>query len=86
MPFRSETLSVLAYANGLTLWGYQTPDASAAVVAAGYFNAAAAMVRPGDVLLANLGVGTAAPMMGFLAVTAAGAGSVSVTGFTRIGP
>jgi hypothetical protein len=86
MPFRSDTLSVLAYANGFTLWSYQTPDASATVVAAGYFNVATAMLRPGDVIIANLGVGTGAPMMGFIAVVAAGAGSVTVTGFTRIGP
>ena len=53
MPFRSDTLSVLAYANGFTLWSYQTPDASATVVAAGYFNAATAMLRPGVVIIAG---------------------------------
>ena len=41
MAYQSKDLSVLAYANGFTLWHYATADAAAAVDSAGYFNAAA---------------------------------------------
>jgi len=52
MPFRIRDLSVLAYANGFTLWQYQGhTDTLTAISAAGYFNAAADMLNPGDLIL-----------------------------------
>ncbi len=51
MAYSPINLSVLAYANNFTLWHYTTPDAS--VTTAGYFNAAADMVRIGDLIIAN---------------------------------
>ena len=57
MAFLQKDLSVLAYANGFTLWHYATPDAAATVDTEGYFNAAADMLRTGDMILANTATG-----------------------------
>ena len=46
-------LSVLGYANGFTLWHYITSDKQEIVRGKGYFNEAADMLRPGDLILAN---------------------------------
>lgn len=56
MPFSSRELSVLAYANGFTLWHYRTGDPAAALTAAGegYFAAADELLRPGDQILLSL--------------------------------
>ena len=52
MPLAMRNLSVLAYANGFTLWHYKSPGESAAeVVRRGYFNDAADMLAAGDMLL-----------------------------------
>ena len=55
MTFASNNLSVLAYANGFTLWHYRTADVTTSVDTTGYFNAAANMLRAGDMVLANVG-------------------------------
>ncbi|MCF8496739.1 MAG: hypothetical protein K9G62_08775 [Alphaproteobacteria bacterium] len=52
MSYTSSDLSVLAYANNFTLWHYTTTES--AVTGAGYFNNAAAMLRVGDLLIANV--------------------------------
>lgn len=59
MAFQSKDLSVLAYANGFTLWHFTTADAAAEVSGASYFDAAADMLRAGDVILTNVEVATA---------------------------
>jgi len=41
-------LSVLAYANGFTLWHYRSPHAWDVVISPGYFDPAAVMLRAGD--------------------------------------
>lgn len=52
MPFDVQKLSVLAYANGFTLWHYRDDaDTRAAILAAGYFNASAHLLRRGDMVL-----------------------------------
>ena len=52
MAFDSAELSVLAYANGFTLWHYRTADRPADLIPAhpgnGYFAAANKLLRPGD--------------------------------------
>jgi len=53
MAYASRDLSVIAYANGFTLWHYTTQDAATVVDTAGYFNDAADMLRVGDMILAN---------------------------------
>lgn len=51
MAFNSKNFSVMAYANGFTLWNYQTPDTLETVTASGYFNEASAFARKGDMIL-----------------------------------
>ncbi len=84
MAYQSKDLSVLAYANGFTLWHYTTADAATAVDTSGYFNAASTMLRVGDIIVAN--VDTAATLKGglFLVSTNSG-GVVDINDMTQIG-
>lgn len=84
MAYQSKDLSVLAYANGFTLWHYTTGDAATAVDTAGYFNAAADMLRAGDIIIANVDTGSA-PKAGLFLVSTASAGTVDVNDMTQIG-
>jgi hypothetical protein len=84
MAFKSRDLSVLAYANGFTLWHYTTVDAASVVDTTGYFNAASDMLRVGDMILANLDTdGT--PAAGILLVASNAAGVVDVADLTAVG-
>jgi hypothetical protein len=51
MAFAARELSVLAYANGFTLWHYRT--AADDLLAPGYFDSAAELLREGDQIIAN---------------------------------
>ena len=52
MPFSIRNLSVLAYAQGFTLWHYRGGAGALAQAAApGYFDAAGDMLAPGDMVL-----------------------------------
>ena len=52
MSFAVRNLSVLAYANGFTLWHYKTEgDALPSVQIPGYFDDAVDMLASGDMLL-----------------------------------
>nr|BDD47281.1 hypothetical protein 5 [bacterium] len=51
MAYTASNLSVLAYANGFTLWHYKTTDTAAETEAANYFDNAADLLRVGDLLL-----------------------------------
>jgi len=73
MAFEIKNLSVLAYANGFTLWHYTPPDAAASVDTAGYFNAAADMLHVGDMMLANVAT-TTSPQTGVFAVVSVASG------------
>lgn len=53
MAYDPNHLSALTYANGFTLWHYRTPDLAIDVDTAGYFNAAANMLRVGDFIFIN---------------------------------
>lgn len=82
MAFVQKNLSVLAYANGFTLWHYATPDAAATVDTTGYFNAAADMLRPGDMILVNTSTGTTT-VNGIFAVASNASGTVDTADMTR---
>lgn len=56
MSFNSKDFSVMAYANGFTLWSYSTSDDLAAVKAADYFNNVAPFARKGDMVLVTAGI------------------------------
>lgn len=51
MAFAARELSVLAYANGFTLWHYRT--AADDLLAPGYFDSAQELLREGDQIIAN---------------------------------
>jgi hypothetical protein len=52
MAFALRNLSVLAYANGFTLWHYKSAsDDQQAVAAPGYFNNAGDMLSSGDMVM-----------------------------------
>lgn len=84
MAYASKNLSVLAYANGFTLWHYTTADLAATVDTAGYFNAAADMLRVGDIIVANVDT-AATPGAGLFLVNANAGGTVDVADMTQIG-
>ena len=48
MVYNRKNLSVLAYANGFTLWAYQTDDDKRTIYSNGYFNGAFDILRVGD--------------------------------------
>lgn len=84
MSFSSNDLSVLAYANGFTLWHYKTDDAAAEVDTQGYFDAASDVVRAGDMILANTDAAGAAAA-GIFLVSATGADGVDVADLVAVG-
>lgn len=84
MAFQAKDLSVIAYANGFTLWHYTTADAAATVDSAGYFNAAADMLRRGDMILANTDT-DGGFVSGILNVSANDGSTVDVDDLTQVG-
>ncbi len=84
MAFKSKDLSVLAYANGFTLWHYTSVDLAADIDTAGYFNDASDMVRVGDMVMANADTdGT--PASGIYLVNANSGGVVDLADMTSVG-
>lgn len=84
MSYESKNLSVLAYANGFTLWHYTTGDTAAAVDSAGYFNDATDMLRVGDIIVANVDT-DGSPAAGLFLVNANASGTVDVADMTQVG-
>lgn len=84
MAFDPKNLSALAYANGFTLWHYRTSDPIADIAVTGYFNGAASMLRVGDLVIANAGVGVV-PTHGLLVVRGNSGGTVDLSDVTPIG-
>ena len=82
MAYESKNLSAMGYANGFTLWHYRTTDLAAEVDNAGYFNPASRMVRVGDFILLNAGVGTTTPWVGVVGNSGV---TVDVTNVTTFG-
>lgn len=58
MSFTNQNFSVMAYANGFTLWNYNTDDTLSTVKTAGYFNDVASFARVGDIILVVAGKST----------------------------
>lgn len=84
MAYASKDLSVLAYANGFTLWHYTTIDLAIDVDTLGYFSAASDMVRVGDIIIANVDTdGT--PGSGLYLINANALGVVDAADMTAIG-
>jgi hypothetical protein len=51
MPFTASDLVPLIQTARFNLWHYRSPDLQAAIITAGYFSPAAAMLRAGDVMI-----------------------------------
>lgn len=56
MSFNSKDFSVMAYANGFTLWSYSTADTLATVKADAYFNTVSPFARKGDMIMITAGM------------------------------
>lgn len=88
MAFRSSNLSVLAYANGFTLWHYTTTDTGATVDSSGYFNEGVAnggaynQMKLGDMILANVDT-TGTPLYGIYVVRSRADGVLDVADLTN---
>ncbi len=53
MAFALRNLSVLAYAQGFTLWHYKAEDELESVSLSGFFDPAADMVSAGDMMMVS---------------------------------
>ncbi len=84
MAYNKSNLSVIAYANGFSLWHYTTTDTAADVDTAGYFNDAAGQVRVGDIIVGNVDTdGT--PQAGLFRINANDGAIVDVDDMLQIG-
>ena len=54
MAFQNKNLSVIAYANGFTLWHYKTEDTMQELLS-GYFTTVADLMNVGDIIIINAG-------------------------------
>lgn len=54
MAFKSKNLSLLAYANGFTVWHYKTGDQLHEVLS-GYFNPVSDLMDKNDMIILNTG-------------------------------
>jgi hypothetical protein len=82
MAYEPKALSALAYANGFTLWHYRTGDAAAQIDTTGYFNPASGVMRVGDFVFFNAGLGGATPAHGVVVVVSNDNGVVDVANAT----
>ncbi len=53
MAFQNKNLSVIAYANGFTLWHYSARESLATISATGYFNSIKTLMNVGDIVIIN---------------------------------
>lgn len=53
MAFQNKNLSVIAYANGFTLWHYAANETMTAISTAGYFDDVKTLMNTGDIVIIN---------------------------------
>ena len=53
MAFQNKNLSVIAYANGFTLWHYAADEKMNVIAASGYFDSVKTLMNTGDVIIIN---------------------------------
>lgn len=58
MAFQNKNLSVIAYANGFTLWHYKANETLTAITTSGYFSSIHTLMNTGDIILINGSNGT----------------------------
>jgi hypothetical protein len=59
MAFQNKNLSVIAYANGFTLWHYSAAETLSTITANGYFNNVKTLMNIGDIVMINASDNTA---------------------------
>ena len=59
MAFQNKNLSVIAYANGFTLWHYSAAETLSTITANGYFNNVKTLMNIGDIIIINASDNTA---------------------------
>ena len=59
MAFQNKNLSVIAYANGFTLWHYCASETLSTIAANGYFNSVKTLINIGDIIIINASDSTA---------------------------
>ena len=59
MAFQNKNLSVIAYANGFTMWHYKEDATLATITASGYFSSLKNLMNTGDIILINGSNGSA---------------------------
>lgn len=64
MAFQNKKLSVIAYANGFTLWHYAANETLATIATSGYFNNVVTLMNSGDIILINASDKTAIRAIG----------------------
>ena len=92
--FVSRELSILAYANGFTLWHYRTTDAASALLERetgdpdyiGYFAPACDLLRRGDLILVSLESDGAPDIVSLVVTEAVPCGFVTVLPAGRAAP
>ncbi len=53
MAFQNKNLSVIAYANGFTLWHYAANETLETIAAASYFDGVKTLMNTGDIVIIN---------------------------------
>ncbi len=53
MAFQNKNLSVIAYANGFTLWHYVANETMSTISANGYFDGVKTLMNTGDIVIIN---------------------------------
>ena len=53
MAFQNKNLSVIAYANGFTLWHYAANETMATITTSGYFDSVKTLMNTGDIVIIN---------------------------------
>lgn len=53
MAFQNKNLSVIAYANGFTLWHYTANEAMTTISASAYFDSVKTLMNTGDIIIIN---------------------------------
>ena len=53
MAFQNKNLSVIAHANGFTLWHYAANETMATITASGYFARVKTLMKTGDIVIIN---------------------------------
>ena len=59
MAFQNKNLSVIAYANGFTLWHYSAAETLSTITVNGYFNSVKTLMNIGDIIIINASDNTA---------------------------